>query len=85
MLWASVLLNIARGGRHKPGVVAQRGRAGWPITLPRPTACCRSWRLRCGRCAGRNSAAGLAGVVRLVEAKPELVPVIRQRFPELEL
>ena len=33
---------------------------------------------------GPEFRAGLAGVVSLAESKPELVPLIRQKFPELE-
>ena len=84
MLWASVLLNIARGGRHKPGVVTRvvRRLADHPAEadrlLPVLAVAVRSLR-------GPEFRSGLAGVVRLVEAQPELAPVIRERFPELEM
>jgi hypothetical protein len=84
LLWATVLLNVARGGRHKPGVVAQvvarlsehPGEAD--RLLPLLAVAVRSLR-------GPEFRAGLSGVVRLAEAEPELVPAIRQRFPELQL
>jgi hypothetical protein len=83
MLWATVLLNIARGGRHKPGVVAQvvtrlaehPGEAD--RLLPLLAVAVRSLR-------GPEFRAGLAGVVRLAEMNTELVPAIRQQFPELQ-
>jgi len=83
LLWATVLLNVARGGRHKPGVVAQvvarltahPGEAD--RLLPLLAVAVRSLR-------GPEFRAGLAGVVRLAEAEPGLVPAIRGRFPELE-
>jgi hypothetical protein len=84
MLWATVLLNVARGGRHKPGVVAQivarlaEHPAERDQLLPLLAVAVRSLR-------GPEFRAGLAGVVRLAETSAELVPAIRQRFPELEL
>jgi hypothetical protein len=33
---------------------------------------------------GPEFRAGLAGVVSLGESKPDLLPLIRQKFPELE-
>jgi hypothetical protein len=84
LLWATVLLNVARGGRHKPGVVAQvvarlaehPGEA--ERLLPLLAVAVRSLR-------GPEFRAGLTGVVALAETKAELVPAIRQRFPELQL
>jgi hypothetical protein len=84
MLWATVLLNIARGGRHKPGVVAQvvvrlaehPGEAD--RLLPLLAVAVRSVR-------GPEFRAGLAGVIRLAEMNTELLPAIRQRFAELQL
>jgi hypothetical protein len=84
LLWTTVLLNVARGGRHKPGVVAQvvarlgkhPGEAD--RLLPLLAVAVRSLR-------GPEFRAGLAGVVGLGERTPELLPVIRERFPELEL
>ena len=84
LLWATVLLNVARGGRHKPGVVAQvvarlaERPAESDQLLPLLAVAVRSLR-------GPEFRAGLAGVVRLAETNTELVPAIRQRFPELQL
>jgi hypothetical protein len=84
LLWATVLLNIARGGRHKPGIVTQLARrlsehpAETDRLLPLLAVAVRSLR-------GPEFRAGLTGVVQLVENKPELLPAIRQRFPELVL
>jgi hypothetical protein len=84
LLWATVLLNIARGGRHKPGVVAQvvarlteRAEEADRL-LPLLAVAVRSLR-------GPEFRAGLAGVVQLAERNAELLPAIRQRFPELQL
>jgi hypothetical protein len=84
LLWATVLLNVARGGRHKPGVVAQvvarlsehPGEAD--RLLPLLAVAVRSLRRPEFR-------AGLTGLVALAETRAELVPAIRQRFPELQL
>jgi hypothetical protein len=84
LLWATVLLNVARGGRHKPGVVGQvvARLAAHPDEadrlLPLLAVAVRSLR-------GPEFRAGLGGVVRLAEREPGLVPAIRQRFPELQL
>lgn len=84
LLWATVLLNVARGGRHKPGTVARIAAraAAHPEEvdrlLPLLAVAVRSTR-------GPEFRAGLAGVVALAENEPELVPAIRQRFPELAL
>jgi hypothetical protein len=78
-----VLLNVARGGRHKPGVVVQvvARLAEHPgetdRLLPLLAVAVRSLR-------GPEFRAGLAGVVQLAERNAELVPAIRQRFPELQ-
>lgn len=84
LLWATVLLNIARGGRHKPGVVAQivarldEHPAEADRLLPLLAVAVRSLR-------GPEFRAGLTGVVGLAETNADLVPAIRQRFPELQL
>ncbi|HVK14393.1 MAG TPA: hypothetical protein VM597_36980 [Gemmataceae bacterium] len=84
LLWATVLLNVARGGRHKPGVVNQvvARLAAHPDEanqlIPLLAVALRSLRTTEFR-------AGLTGVVWLAENKPELLPAIRERFPELEL
>jgi hypothetical protein len=84
LLWATVLLNVARGGRHKPGVIDQvvgrlaRAPAEAERLLPLLAVAVRSLR-------GPEFRAGLAGVVRLAEENVNLLPAIRQRFPELQL
>lgn len=81
-LWASVLCSLHGGGRQKPGIVAQivariakeSGEA--PGLLPLLAIAVRSLR-------GPEFRAGLSGLVMLSETKPELLPLIRQQFPEL--
>src|SRR5262249_22786837 len=83
LLWASVLLNIHRGNRAKPLVVAQMvRRLRWdPYSaaslLPILSVAVRSIR-------GPEWRAGLAGVVQLVEQNPNLQPLVREAFPELQ-
>jgi hypothetical protein len=82
-LWATVLLNVHRGGRSKPLVVGQlvrrveRRPEEAPLLLPILGVALRSVR-------GPEWRAGLAGVVQLVERCPELEPVVRGAFPELK-
>lgn len=82
LLWATVLLNIQRGGRHKPGVVAQivARLAEHPdetgSLLPLLAVAVRSLR-------GPEFRAGLTGVVGLLERKPEMQAVVGRQFPEL--
>lgn len=82
-LWASVLLNIHRGGRTKPLVVAQmvqrleRKPDEAKMLLPILAAALRSVR-------GPEWRAGLAGVVTLVQRRPDLAAVVNQVFPELK-
>lgn len=84
LLWATVLLNLVGAGRHKKGVVARvvARLADHPDEadrlLPLVAVAVRSIR-------GPEFRAGLAAVVALAENKPDLVPAIRGRFPELEL
>jgi hypothetical protein len=83
-LWASVLLNIHRGGRVKPLAVGQLVRrverrpeeAG--ELLPILGVAVRSVR-------GPEWRTGLAGVVGLVERNAALVEPVRRAFPELKL
>jgi hypothetical protein len=81
MIWASLLLNIHRGGRHKPGVVAQivDRLAGHPDEsdrlLPLLAVAVRSLR-------GPEFRAGLTGVVALLERNSDLRPAIVAQFPE---
>jgi hypothetical protein len=83
-LWASVLLNVHRGGRVKPLVVGQLVRrleqrpAEAPALLPILSVALRSLR-------GPEWRAGLAGVVGLAERKPDLIPLVGELFPELKL
>jgi hypothetical protein len=83
-LWASVLLNIHRGGRTKPVVVGQivrrlERRPEEAVTLlPVLAVALRSVR-------GPEWRAGLAGVVQLVERNAALAGPVRQAFPELKL
>ena len=82
LLWASVLLNIHRGARYKPGVVAQviARLAAHPDEadqlLPLLAVAVRSLR-------GPEFRAGLTGVVSLLEHHPDLRPAIQKQFPEL--
>jgi hypothetical protein len=82
-LWASVLLNIQRGGRTKPLVVAQMVRRlerkpdEASVLLPILSVALRSVR-------GPEWRAGLAGVVGLVQRRPDLESVVRQSFPDLK-
>jgi hypothetical protein len=83
-LWASVLLNIHRGNRHKPLVVSQivgrlakRPQEAAEL-LPILSVALRSIR-------GPEFRAGLAGVVRLLETSPELSGAVKSSFPELQV
>jgi hypothetical protein len=82
MLWASVLLNIQRGGRHKPGVVSQvvTRLAEHPDEVPRllPLLAVAVRSLR-----GPEFRAGLTGVVGLFDRNTELRPALTKQFPEL--
>ncbi|MFO0967643.1 MAG: hypothetical protein U0793_18945 [Gemmataceae bacterium] len=83
-LWATVLLNLAGAGRYKPGVVAQVvARLGAHPAEADPLLSLLAVALRSLR--GPEFRAGLAGVVSVAEKNTELTPVIRQRFPELQL
>jgi len=82
LLWASVLLNIHRGGRHKPGVVKQvvarltEHPDESERLLPLLAIAVRSLR-------GPEFRAGLTGVVTLLERNADLRPAIAKQFPEL--
>jgi hypothetical protein len=81
-LWASVLLNIYRGGRAKPVVVRQLVRRiedhpeELPRLMPLLAVALRSVR-------GPEWRAGLAAVVQLAEGRAEDAGLIHQAFPEL--
>ena len=83
-LWASVLLNIHRGNRHKPQVVGQivRRIADRPDDaeelLPILSVALRSVR-------GPEWRAGLAGVVQVVLKRPELQTYVHTVFPALHI
>ncbi len=83
LLWASVLLNVQRGGRAKPGVVRQvADRLGHrpdeaALLLPMLAVALRSVR-------APERRAALTAVVRLVETRPEAEPIVRQWLPELQ-
>ncbi len=82
-LWASVLLNVQRGGRTKPLVVTQMVRRlerkpdEARALLPILGVALRSVR-------GPEWRAGLAGIVGLVQRRPDLEPAVRRAFPELK-
>jgi hypothetical protein len=83
LLWATVLLNIHRGGRSKPTVVGQVVRRlqqhanEAPLLLPLLAVALRSVR-------GPEWRAGLVGLTRVVVSHPEMRPVIERAFPELK-
>jgi hypothetical protein len=83
-LWASVLLNIHRGGRSKPVVIKQvterlrRHPDEAKDLLPMLGVALRSLR-------GPEFRGGLASVVQLLERRPDLEPAIRAAFPELQV
>ena len=82
-LWAGVLLDVHRGGRAKPAVVRQLlGRleespGDAPALLPLLGVALRSVR-------GPERRAGLVALVRLVEGRAEVEPLVRSSFPELQ-
>lgn len=84
LLWATVLLNVHRGNRAKPAVVRQlvtrmAKRADEAMALlPILRVALRSVR-------GPEWRAGLAGVVQLVERRPDLETQVRVVFPELQI
>lgn len=84
MLWATVLLNVNRGGRYKPGVVAQivsrlrRRPEEAAELLPILGVALRSVR-------GPEWRSGIAGLVQIAEQHPEMESVIQKSFPELKL
>ncbi len=83
LLWASVLLNVQRGGRAKPLVVEQvaqrlaRRPEDAEHLLPLLGVVLRSLRLPERRAA-------LSAVVRLVENHPEAAPLVQKSLPELQ-
>jgi hypothetical protein len=83
-VWASVLLNVQRGGRTKPLVVGQlvrrleRRPGEARALLPILAVALRSIR-------GPEWRAGLAAVVSLVERQRDLRPLVAEVFPELKM
>lgn len=83
LLWASVLLNVNRGSRAKPGVMEQvahrlgRHPDEAAVLLPLLAVGLRSLR-------APERRAALAAVVRLAEARPDSSPMIREALPELQ-
>ncbi len=83
LLWASVLLNVRRGGRVKPGVVQQVAQrlAGRPDEAEQLLPLL-GLALRSVRAPERRAA--LAAVVRLVEDRPDAISFVRKALPELQ-
>ena len=84
MLWASVIMNIHRGGRQKPRVVS----AVVDRVLAKPEEAEELLPLLAVALRSVRSVefrAGLTGIVELAEQQPALVPSIDQHFPELSL
>jgi hypothetical protein len=83
-VWASVLLNVQRGGRTKPVVVGQLvRRLGRRPDEARALLPILAVALRSVR--GPEWRAGLAAVVTLAERHRELRPVVAEVFPELKV
>ncbi len=83
-LWRSVLLGVHRGGRQKAKAVHQIAQAvvenpaRVDTLLPVLAVAVRSVR-------GPEARAGLAAVVTLVEAQPQLAAAVRRHLPEMKL
>jgi hypothetical protein len=83
-IWRSVLLGVHRGGRQKAKAVQQIAQAisadpaQSESLLPVLAVAVRSVR-------GPESRAGLAAVVSLIEARPQLTEAVRRILPELKL
>ncbi len=83
LLWASVLLNVRRGGRIKPGVIDQvADRLGHRPDEAEVLLPLLAMGLRSLRAPERRAA--LAAVVRLVEHRPESATLVRKSLPELQ-
>ncbi len=84
LMWASVLLNIDRGGRQKPRIVTtmierlQYHPDEADQLLPILAVALRSVRQVEFR-------SGLSGIVQAVERRPEITTLVQQHFPELVL
>jgi len=83
-LWATVLLNVSRGARHKPGIVKQllarleRTPGDVPQLLPLLGVALRSLR-------GPEFRAGLVGILQWVRRHPDREAAVAKLFPELKL
>jgi len=83
-IWRSVLLGVHRGGRQKAKAVQQIARAinehpaSVESLLPVLAVAARSVR-------GPEARAGLAAIVGMVEAQPQLAEIVRRLLPELNL
>ena len=83
-LWRSVLLGVHRGGRQKAKAVQQIAQAivenpaRGDALLPVLAVAVRSVR-------GPEARAGLAAVVSVVEAQPQLAEAVRRILPEMKL
>jgi hypothetical protein len=83
-IWRSVLLGVHRGGRQKAKAVQQIARAivenpaRVDSLLPVLAVAVRSVR-------GPEARAGLAAVVGMVEAQPQLAQAVGRFLPELKL
>ena len=83
-IWRSVLLGVHRGGRQKAKAVQQIARAiienpaSVDSLLPVLAVAARSVR-------GPEARAGLAAIVGVVEAQPQLAETVRRFLPELKL
>ena len=84
LLWATVLLNVHRGNRAKPRVVRQLV-ARLAKQADEAQALLPILRMALRSVRGPESRAGLAGVVQLVERRPELEVQVRAVFPELQI
>jgi hypothetical protein len=83
LLWASVLLNVRRGGRAKPGVIGQvalrleRRPEEAEQLLPLLGVALRSVR-------APERKAALAALVRMVERRPDAKHLVQTALPELQ-
>jgi hypothetical protein len=83
-LWASVLLNVHRGGRHK--LTALRQIAGALVEDPMRAELLLSVLAVALRSVRAPEArAGLAALVRLADARPDVLPLIERHLPEVQL
>src|SRR5688572_30503546 len=83
-LWATVLLNVARGSKNKPAIVKQllarleRSPGEAQLLLPLLGVALRSLR-------GPEFRAGLVGILQWVRRHPDRESAVAKLFPELRL